>query len=86
MSNPTDGNASPLESRQKVMRELEDIQNSLVAASQKVARLQMETEGDHPELQEGLDGAMNGIGSSLDGVKSVADDFSLETNRLQNEG
>lgn len=88
MSNPADTDLTnpALVQRQKILRELEDIQNSLKAASQKVAHLQLETEADQPGLQSGLDTAMNGIGSGLDAVTSMASAFEIETNRMQNEG
>jgi len=90
MSNPTtddtDQTNTALVQRQKILRELEDIQNSLKAASQKVAHLQLETEASQPELQDGLDTAMNGIGSGLDAVTSMTNTFEIETNRMQNEG
>ena len=47
--------AETLDERQKIARELEDVQNSLSAAIQKIARVQLETEQNSPELQETFD-------------------------------
>jgi len=74
-----------LEDRRKISRELEDIYNSLVAASQKVARVQMETEDD-PTIQDTLSECVASLSVLVERVQGLASDFEMETARRQNEG
>ncbi len=75
-----------LEDRQKVTRELEDIHNSLAAALEKVARVQMETEATDPGMQETFDGCVSSLGSVAEQIRTVSSDYEMETARRQNEG
>ncbi len=75
-----------LEERQKVLRELEDIRNSLSAALEKVARVQMETEATDPGIQETFDGCVSSLSQLAEQLGTVHDDYEMETARRQNEG
>ena len=78
--------AETLEERQKVSRELEDIQNSLSAVIQKIARVQLETEQSSPELQETFDACVSAVGGAAEQMGTLRSDFEMETARRQNEG
>lgn len=78
--------AETLEERQKVARELEDIQNSLSAAVEKIARVQLETEQNSPELQETFDACVSSVGGAAEQIGTLRSDFEMETARRQNEG
>ena len=75
-----------LEDRQKVARELEDIHNSLAAALEKVARVQMETETTDPGMQETFDGCVSSLSEVAEQIQTVSSDYEMETARRQNEG
>ncbi len=75
-----------LEDRQKVTRELEDIHNSLVAALEKVARVQMETQTTDPGMQETFDGCVSSLSNVAEQIRTVSSDYEMETARRQNEG
>lgn len=75
-----------LEERQKISRELTDIQNSLAAAIEKVARLQMETESTDPGMQETFDGCVSSLSQVTEQIQTVSSDYEMETARRQNEG
>ncbi len=75
-----------LEDRQKVLRELEDIHNSLTAALEKVARVQLETETASPEMQETFDGCVSSLSQIAEQIQTVSSDYEMETARRQNEG
>lgn len=75
-----------LEERQKVLRELEDIRNSLSAALEKVARVQMETEVTDPGMQETFDGCVSSLSQVTEQIGTVQSDYEMETARRQNEG
>ena len=78
--------AETLEERQKVSRELEDIQNSLSAAIQKIARVQLETEQNSPDLQETFDAYVSAVGGAAEQMGTLRSDYEMETARRQNEG
>lgn len=78
--------AETLDERQKVARELEDIQNSLSAAIQKIARVQLETEGNSPEMQETFDACVSAVGGAAEQMGTLRSDYEMETARRQNEG
>lgn len=75
-----------LEDRQKVSRELGDIYNSLTAALEKVARVQLETETASPEMQETFDGCVSSLSRIAEQIQTVSSDYEMETARRQNEG
>ena len=75
-----------LEDRQKVARELEDIHNSLAAALEKVARVQMKTQTTDPGMQETFDGCVSSLSSVAEQIRTVSSDYEMETARRQNEG
>ncbi len=75
-----------LEDRQKVARELEDIHNSLAAALEKVARVQMETQTTDPGMQETFDGCVSSLSNVAEQIRTVSSDYEMETARRQNEG
>lgn len=75
-----------LEDRQKVSRELEDIHNSLAAALEKIARVQMETESTDPGMQETFDGCVSSLSKVAEQIQTVNSDYEMETARRQNEG
>ncbi len=75
-----------LEDRQKVSRELADIHNSLTAALEKVARLQLETEKTDPQMQDDLGACVSGLSELAEKVQGLSGDFEMETARRQNEG
>jgi hypothetical protein len=75
-----------LEERQKVLRELEDIQNTLTSAVEKVARLQLETETSDPGMQETFDGCVSSLSQVTEQIQTVRSDYEMETARRQNEG
>ena len=75
-----------LEERRKVTRELEDIRNSLSAALEKIARVQMETEATDPGMQETFDGSVSSLSQLAEQIGTIQDDYEMETARRQNEG
>lgn len=75
-----------LEDRQKVFRELEDIHNSLAAALEKVARVQLETETTDPGMQETFNGCVSSLSEVAEQIGIIRDDYEMETARRQNEG
>lgn len=75
-----------LEDRQKVLRELEDIHNSLAAALEKVARVQLETETTDPGMQETFGGCVSSLSEVAEQIGIIRDDYEMETARRQNEG
>ena len=78
--------AETLEERQKVARELEDIQNSLRAAAEKVARVQLGTEQTNPEMQRTFDACMTSLSGTAEQMGTLRSDYEMETARRQNEG
>lgn len=75
-----------LDERQKVTRELEDIENSLTSALEKVARVQMETEQSDPGIQESFDGCVSSLSRTAEQIQAIRSDYEMETARRQNEG
>ena len=78
--------AQTLEDRQKVLRDLEDIHNSVAAAIEKVARTQLETEGDNPEMADALSDCLSSLSETAEKMQGLISDFGMETARRQNEG
>lgn len=76
--------AETLAERQKLQRILEDIHNSLIAVSQKVAGLELDL-GEGSDLSAQLDEVVAGLGPLIDRVTALESDYRMETNRLQNE-
>ncbi len=75
-----------LEDRQKISRELEDVQNTLTSAVEKVARLQLETESSDPGMQEIFDGCVSSLSQVTEQISTARSDYEMETARRQNEG
>lgn len=78
--------AQTLEDRQKVSRDLEDIHNSVVAAVEKVARAQLETEADDPEMAAALSECLSSLSATAEQMQGLMSDFEMGTTRRQNEG
>lgn len=78
--------AQTLEDRRKVLRDLEDIHNSVVAAIEKVARSQLETEESDPATAEALSACLSSLSGTAEQMQGLKGDFEMETARRQNEG
>lgn len=72
------------ETRDKTQRNLEDIHNSLVAVSRKVAQLELDLP-DESDLRGQLDTVLNQLGPLTDAAQQMMDSHQLETNRMANE-
>lgn len=77
--------AESLQARESTQAALEEIHKTLVAASNKMAQVQLDAMDD-TETADVVADAMNDLGSIIDAVDSLAQSYQMETNRLSNEG
>lgn len=63
---------------------LAEIHNTLVAASTKMAQVQLDATDD-AETADTVATAMNDLGPILESVESLHQKYLMETNRIQNE-
>lgn len=77
--------AESLEARQSILDALEEIHKTLVAASNKMAQVQLDSMDDS-DTADAVADAMNDLGSVIEAVDSVTQPYQMETNRLSNEG
>jgi hypothetical protein len=77
--------AESLEHRQHIQASLEDIHRSLVAASMKMAQLQLDAEGKS-DLVGALEDGMTALGPLTERLEALEADYQMETNRMDNEG
>jgi len=73
------------EARQSILDALEEIHKTLVAASNKMAQVQLDAMDDSDTADAAAD-AMNDLGSVIEAVDSLTQSYQMETNRLSNEG
>lgn len=77
--------AESLEARQSILGALEETHKTLVAASNKMAQVQLDAMDDSDTADVVAD-AMNDLGSVIEAVDSLTQSYQMETNRLSNEG
>lgn len=77
--------ANTLDERIANQDAIEEVHNTLVAASTKLAQLQLDV-GDDTETADAVGDAMNDLSPIIEAVESLAQSYQMETNRLQNEG
>lgn len=77
--------ADSLEARQSILGALEEIHKTLVAASNKMAQVQLDAMDDS-DTADAVADAMNDLGSVIEAVDSLTQSYQMETNRLSNEG
>ncbi len=77
--------AESLEARQSILGALEEIHKTLVAASNKMAQVQLDAMDDS-DTADAVADAMNDLGSVIEAVDSLTQSYQMETNRLSNEG
>lgn len=77
--------AETLESRQSVQDALEDIENTLVAASTRLAQVQLDTLDD-VAVSDIAANAMNDLSPIIETIESLRSEYQIETNRKANEG
>ena len=77
--------AESFEARQSILGALEEIHKTLVAASNKMAQVQLDAMDDSDTADVVAD-SMNDLGSVIEAVDSLTQSYQMETNRLSNEG
>lgn len=77
--------AQTAEERNSVHEAVEDVHNTLVAASKKLAQVQMDVDEDD-DLGTVASDLMNKLGPMIDQITAVGESYQMETNRLANEG
>ena len=77
--------AQTLESRMSTQRALEEIHKTLVAASNKMAQLQLDAIDDE-ETADAVGQAMSELAPLVDSVGSLTESYHIETNRRANSG
>ena len=77
--------AESLEARQSILGALEEMHKTLVAASNKMAQVQLDAMDDS-DTADAVADAMNDLGSVIEAVDSLTQSYQMETNRLSNEG
>ncbi|MGH8946750.1 MAG: hypothetical protein ACRDVL_11470 [Acidimicrobiia bacterium] len=77
--------AETLESRQSTQAALEEIQKTLVAASNKMAQLQLDAIDDQ-ETSDAVAGAMSELAAVIGSIESLTESYHIETNRMANSG
>lgn len=77
--------AESLEARQSHQASLEEIHKTLVAASNKMAQLQLDVMDDAATTDAVAD-AMNDLAPVIEAIDTLGQSYQMETNRLSNEG
>jgi len=77
--------AHTLEARQSTQGTLEDIHKTLVAASNKMAQLQLDVIDDE-ETVDAVADAMSALGEVIGSIESFTETYHMETNRMANSG
>lgn len=77
--------AQTLETRQSTQAALEEIQKTLVAASNKMAQLQLESMDDQ-DTADAVAEAMTDLSGVMDATASLIESYQIETNRLVGNG
>ena len=77
--------AESLENREANQAMMEEIHNTLVAASTKMAQLQLEVIDDG-KTADVVGDAMNDVSPIIESIDGLTQSYRMETNRMQNEG
>jgi hypothetical protein len=77
--------ANTVESRQSTQAALEEIKKTLVAASNKMAQVQLDAIDDQ-ETSDAVAGAMSDLAAVVDSIESFTESYHIETNRMANSG
>lgn len=77
--------AETLEARQTIQGALEEIHNTLVAASNKMAQVQLETMDDE-NTSDAVADAMSELAAVISSIESLNESYHMETNRMANSG
>lgn len=77
--------AQSFKERQGHQSALEEIHNTLVAASNKMAQLQLDAM-DETHTADALADAINDLSPVIEAISSLSESHRMETNRLSNEG
>lgn len=77
--------AETLEARQSTQDGLEEIQKTLVAASNKMAQVQLDA-ADDQETSAAVADAMSELASVISSIESLTESYHMETNRMANSG
>lgn len=76
--------AQSMEDRTAVQDALKDIENTLVAASTRLAQVQLDSM-DEPEVADVAGDAMNALSPIIESIQSLSSSYQMETNRRSNE-
>jgi hypothetical protein len=77
--------ADSLDDRNSTQTALEDIENTLVSASTKLAQVQLDAIDD-AAISDAAANAMDALSPIIESIQTAASEFQMETNRLANEG
>lgn len=77
--------AETLETRQATQGALEEIHKTLVAASNKMAQLQLDALDDQ-ETSDAVAEAMSELAGVVDSIESLIESYHMETNRMASSG
>jgi hypothetical protein len=77
--------AESLDDRESVQVALEDVEHTLVAASTRLAQVQLDTMDD-TEVSGPAADAMNALSPIIESIQTVRASYVMETNHLANEG
>jgi hypothetical protein len=77
--------AESLDERNSIQSALQDIENTLVSASTKLAQVQLDAMDD-AEISDAAANAMDALSPIIESIQSAESEYQMETNRLANEG
>lgn len=77
--------ADSLDDRNSIQSALEDIENTLVSASTRLAQVQLDAIDD-AAISDAAANAMDALSPIIETIQSAQSEYQIETNRRANEG